>query len=90
VVRIGCNGKKMEPYTYYDPVKREYVTSYPLNDCDYTINIYNDYGFVKQVKYDASEGMISIPMYGYANGFYYVNIVDSEGKVVKSQTVQVR
>jgi hypothetical protein len=88
-VKIGCNGKGT-PYTYYDQQLREYVTIYPLNDCDYTVNIYNDYGLVKQVKYDASEGMISIPMYGYANGFYYVNIVDSGGNVVKSQTVQVR
>jgi hypothetical protein len=70
-----------------------YDNSYWINpetgEC-YKIYIYNDYGLIEVVDIDSSIKKLDIPMYGYPNGFYYVNIVDSQGNVVTRQTVQVQ
>jgi hypothetical protein len=85
------NTGQRQPYTYYDQLTGQYVTIYPVDiDSNYKVYIYNDYGLVKQTEFKSSLGTISIPMNGHPNGFYYVNIVDSQGNVVKRQTVQVQ
>jgi hypothetical protein len=60
-----------------------------VTDDTYTIYIYNDYGFVKQVQMKSGTSVFHILMTGYPNGFYYVNIVNEQGNVITRQTVQV-
>jgi hypothetical protein len=62
----------------------------PVTGTKYKIHLYNDYGLVKTLNFDSSLKTLSIPMHGYPNGFYYVNIIDLQGNVVKQQIVRVQ
>jgi hypothetical protein len=68
---------------YYDPATGTWIHIYD-------VYVYDSYGLVKKTTMKSNESRLSIPMNGYPNGFYYINIVDSQGNVVTRQTVSVQ